>query len=55
ITQVKDMLQAEGVPEEDIKAIDKDIKAIVTEAAEFSQQSPEPHPDELWTDVLVEV
>lgn len=54
ITQVKDMLQAAGVPEEDIKEIDKEIKAIVNEAAEFSQGSPEPQAFELWTDVLVE-
>lgn len=55
ISAIKDMMQEEGIPEEDIKEIDKEIKAIVNEAAEFSQSSPEPHPDELWTDVLVEV
>ncbi len=55
ITHIKDMLQDAGVAEEDIKVIDKEIKEIVAEAAEFSQSSPEPHPDELWTDVLVEV
>ena len=36
-----------------IKPIDKEIKKIVEEAAEFAQNSPEPHPDELWTDVHV--
>lgn len=55
ITAIKDMLQDRGVEEAEIKEIDKEIKAIVAEAAEFSQESPEPHPDELWTDVLVEV
>ncbi|MGH1455443.1 MAG: pyruvate dehydrogenase (acetyl-transferring) E1 component subunit alpha [Alphaproteobacteria bacterium] len=54
ITQVKDMLQDAGVSEDDIKAIDKDIKAIVGEAATFAQDSPEPDVSELWTDVLVE-
>ncbi len=39
--------------EEAFKAIDKEIKEIVLEAAEFSQTSPEPDPSELWTDVLV--
>jgi pyruvate dehydrogenase E1 component alpha subunit len=39
--------------EESFKAIDKEIKDIVLAAAEFSQQSPEPDPAELWTDVLV--
>lgn len=55
ITAIKDLLQEQGVPEEDIKAIDKEIKGVVNEAAEFAQESPEPHEDELWTDVLVEV
>ena len=54
ITQVKDMLQSHDVSEADIKAIDKEIKAIVNEAAQFSQDSPEPPPHDLWTDVLVE-
>lgn len=54
ITAIKDMIQAAGVPEEDIKLIDKEVKEIVYEAAQFAQESPEPHVDELWTDVLVE-
>ena len=37
------------------KQIDRDVKAIVTEAAEFAQNCPEPDPAELYTDVLVEV
>ena len=36
------------------KAIDKDIKTICKEAAEFAQESPELGDHELWTDVLVE-
>jgi len=40
--------------EEEIKAIEKEIKSIVNEAAEFAQTSPEPDPSELYTDVLVE-
>lgn len=55
ITQIKDMMQEAGVAEEEIKAIDKDIKAIVNEAAEFAQNTPEPPEHDLWTDVLVEV
>lgn len=54
ITQVKDMLQEQGIEEAELKQIDKDIKAIVGAAAEFAQASPEPHIDELWTDILVE-
>ncbi|MEC8138290.1 MAG: pyruvate dehydrogenase (acetyl-transferring) E1 component subunit alpha, partial [Pseudomonadota bacterium] len=30
------------------------IKDIVSDAAEFAQNSPEPDPSELYTDVLVE-
>ncbi len=42
------------VTEDGLKEIDRDVKAIVTEAAEFSQTSPEPDPSELWTDILIE-
>tara|TARA_Y100000590_G_scaffold264719_1_gene297501 strand:- start:44015 stop:45016 length:1002 start_codon:yes stop_codon:yes gene_type:complete len=54
INQVKDMLQQDGVDEADLKAIDKEIKGIVAEAATFAQESPEPDEAELWTDVLIE-
>jgi len=37
-----------------LKEIDREIKAIVSEAAEFAQESPEPDPAELYMDVLVE-
>ena len=44
-----------GLTNEDaLKEIDKEIKDIVTAAAEFAQESPEPDPAELWTDVLLE-
>ena len=36
------------------KEIDREIKAIVAEAVEFAQNSPEPDPSELYTDVLVD-
>ncbi len=52
---VKQMMDKEGIKEDELKDIDKEIKAIVNESAEFSQQSPEPDPAELWTDILVEV
>ena len=53
IDQVKALLVKEGVKEEELKKIDKDIRERIKEAAEFAQESPEPDPDELWTDVLV--
>jgi pyruvate dehydrogenase E1 component alpha subunit len=42
-----------GVKEEELKAIDKQIKDIVVEAAKFAEDAPEPPPAELYTDVLV--
>jgi len=47
-------LEAMGVKEEDLKAIDKEIKDIVVNAAKFAEDAPEPEPAELYTDVLVE-
>ena len=48
------LLEAKVVTEDDLKAIDKEVKAMANEAAEFAQQSPEPDVSELWTDVLLE-
>ena len=48
------LLEGGYVTEDQLKEIDREVKAVVTEAAEFSQQSPEPDPAELWTDVLIE-
>jgi len=38
--------------EDEMKAIDKDIRQIVNHAAEFATESPEPDAAELYTDVL---
>ncbi len=54
ITQIKDLLQKQGIEETEIKEIDKKIKAIVNESATFAQENPEPPEHDLWTDVLVE-
>jgi pyruvate dehydrogenase E1 component alpha subunit len=52
IENVRDLLlTGKHASEEDLKAIDKEIKEIVNEAAEFSKTSPEPALDELWTDI----
>ncbi|MFO7478241.1 MAG: thiamine pyrophosphate-dependent enzyme, partial [Methyloceanibacter sp.] len=37
--------------EDELKAIDREVRAIVNEAAEFAQSDPEPDPSELYTDV----
>jgi len=49
----KDLAEA-GVSDDELKAIDKEIRGIVAEAADFAEESPEPDLDELHTDVLVE-
>jgi pyruvate dehydrogenase E1 component alpha subunit len=46
--------KAKLATEEDFKAIDAEVKAIVADAAEFARTSPEPDPKELWTDVYAD-
>ncbi|MDA3887484.1 MAG: pyruvate dehydrogenase (acetyl-transferring) E1 component subunit alpha [Allgaiera sp.] len=48
------LLQGKHATDDELKAIDKEIKSIVNEAAEFSKESPEPDPAELWTDIYAE-
>jgi pyruvate dehydrogenase E1 component alpha subunit len=46
-------LVARGVvSEDDLKAMDKQTRAIVTEAADFATESPEPDTAALYTDIL---
>ena len=45
------LLTGKHATEDDLKAIDKEIKDIVNESAEFAKTSPEPALDELWTDI----
>jgi pyruvate dehydrogenase E1 component alpha subunit len=54
IEHCKRDLEALGASEDELKAIDKEIRQIVVEAADFAEQMPEPDPSELHTDVLVE-
>ena len=42
------------IKEDEFKAIDAKIKAIVKEAEDFAKESPEPDEAELWTDVYNE-
>ncbi|MBN8211262.1 pyruvate dehydrogenase, partial [Bacillus sp. NTK071] len=52
IERVREMLTTGGLAtDEDLKAIDKEIKAVVNDSAEFAKDSPEPSLDELWTDI----
>jgi pyruvate dehydrogenase E1 component alpha subunit len=54
IDGVKEDLIKMGVTEGVLKAIEKEIRAIVNAAAEFAEQAPEPDLAEVYTDVLVE-
>lgn len=53
IEGLKKTLIEQGRSEDDLKAIDKDIRKIVAAAADFAESSPEPDSAELYTDVLV--
>jgi pyruvate dehydrogenase E1 component alpha subunit len=55
IDMVKNRLIEEGWATDDtLKSIDKEIKLVVADAAEFAQTSPEPDASELYTDVLLD-
>jgi len=54
IDHLKMLLAAAKATEDELKAIDNEVKAIVAEAVQFAQESPEPDPSELYTDVYVE-
>ena len=54
IERLRHMLLSDSLAEEaTLKEIDKDVKAIVSDAADFAQTSPEPDPSELYTDIYV--
>lgn len=56
IEHVRDLLlTGKHCGEDDLKMIDKEIKAIVNDSAEFAKESPEPVPEELWTDIYAEM
>lgn len=54
IEAAKTELLQRGVAEDRIKDIDKKIRQVVAEAADFAESSPEPALAELYTDVVVE-
>ena len=55
IEHVKKLITDAGhATEDDLKAIDREIRAIVSESATFAQESPEPDPSELMTDIYIE-
>jgi len=54
IETARKVLLEQGATEADLKKVDDEVKAIVQEAADFAQASPEPDEKELWTDILLE-
>ncbi|HKY94913.1 MAG TPA: pyruvate dehydrogenase (acetyl-transferring) E1 component subunit alpha [Kiloniellales bacterium] len=54
IETLKARILGKVVDEAQLKEIDREVKDIVTDAADFAQHSPEPDEKELWTEVLVE-
>ncbi|MGQ2934190.1 MAG: pyruvate dehydrogenase (acetyl-transferring) E1 component subunit alpha [Sphingopyxis sp.] len=54
IEHLKKLMTDAGITEEKFKEIDKEIRAIVAESADFAESAPEPELHELYTDVLVE-
>jgi pyruvate dehydrogenase E1 component alpha subunit len=55
IQRLKNRMEKAGITEDDLKDIEKEVKLIVNESAQFAQESAEPDAAELWTDVLIEV
>ena len=54
IEQVRQRILDGGwATEDDLKAIDKDIRDVVSDSADFAQNDPEPDASELYTDILL--
>ena len=46
------LVRAGVVTEDQLKAQDREVRQIINHAAEFATESPEPAPEELYTDIL---
>ncbi|SDF71371.1 pyruvate dehydrogenase E1 component alpha subunit [Limimonas halophila] len=54
LLQLREVLETHcGVEEDELKQLDREIKDHVSEAAEFAQNSEEPDPEELFSDVVL--
>ncbi|MBB4076833.1 pyruvate dehydrogenase E1 component alpha subunit [Bartonella fuyuanensis] len=54
IDQVKSrILRQNWASEDDLKSIEKEVRAIIADAADFAQSDQEPDASELYTDILV--
>jgi pyruvate dehydrogenase E1 component alpha subunit len=55
IEQVKNrILEKRYGTEESLKAVETEVRALITEAADFATADAEPAPSELWTDIYAE-
>ena len=56
IEHIRDLLlTGKHCGEDELKMSDKELKEIVNDSAEFAKESPEPVPEELWTDIYAEM
>src|SRR4051794_18674166 len=54
IEQVKArLIEKKWSTEDELKTVDKEVRDIVADAAEFAQHDAEPDPSELWTDIVL--
>ena len=54
IEQVRErLLEKKWASEDDLKVIDKEVRDIVADSADFAQADPEPDASELWTDITL--
>ena len=53
IDNIKQILLNIGIKEEELKAVDAEVKLTINEAAKFAQESPEPSIDELFKDITI--
>jgi pyruvate dehydrogenase E1 component alpha subunit len=51
IEQVRNRLLAAKMSEQELKAIDAEVREIVNASADFAQKDPEPDASELYTDI----
>jgi pyruvate dehydrogenase E1 component alpha subunit len=55
ITHLRErLLDGHVASDDELKQMERRARDIVTEAAQYAQECPEPDPSELWTDVLAE-
>jgi len=55
IEMLRELMTKEKILSEDgFKLIEREVKDIVNDSADFAQTSPEPDASELWTDILVD-